>query len=227
MEVGMHREKADRMDEIVDHVHRRSFGRRGVSTRHTFFLFLLYLNENLFAWKPKLQGWTKKNIIPWNVFYFNRNTPAHEPWCFERLTQIYHWSRQACCYRCSRLRYDIWLTLRTWLSDWIDWLSTDHVGGHIKASNWVPSSTLDVRLPELLRTLKDKEMVVFHCALSQQRGPSAALRYARERERTLSPEEYQKQEVYVLEGGFVQWQEKYGKDEQLTEAYAEDIWQEY
>ncbi|OQE32091.1 hypothetical protein PENSTE_c001G04395 [Penicillium steckii] len=109
----------------------------------------------------------------------------------------------------------------------IDVRDSDHVGGHIKASNWVPSSTLDVRLPELLRTLKDKEMVVFHCALSQQRGPSAALRYARERERTLSPEEYQKQEVYVLEGGFVQWQEKYGKDEQLTEAYAEDIWQEY
>lgn len=82
-------------------------------------------------------------------------------------------------------------------------------------------------MPELLRTLKDKEKVVFHCALSQQRGPSAALRYARERERTLSPEECQKQEVYVLEGGFVQWQEKYGKDEQLTEAYVEDIWQEY
>lgn len=82
-------------------------------------------------------------------------------------------------------------------------------------------------MPELLRTLQNKEKVIFHCALSQQRGPSAALRYARERERTLSPEEYQKQEVYVLEGGFVQWQEKYGKDEQLTEAYAEDIWREY
>lgn len=91
----------------------------------------------------------------------------------------------------------------------------------------MPSAYLDVRLPELLRTLKDKEKVVFHCALSQQRGPSAALRYARERERTLSPEEYQKQEVYVLEGGFVKWQEKYGKDKQLTEAYVEDIWQEY
>lgn len=82
-------------------------------------------------------------------------------------------------------------------------------------------------MPELLRTLKDKEMVIFHCALSQQRGPSSALRYARERERILGPEEYQKQEVFVLEGGFVQWQEKYGKDEKLTEAYVEDIWQEY
>lgn len=82
-------------------------------------------------------------------------------------------------------------------------------------------------MPELIRTLKDKEKVVFHCALSQQRGPSAALQYARERERTYGVEESQKQAVYVLDGGFVRWQEKYGKDARLTEAYAEDIWREY
>ncbi|EAU34855.1 conserved hypothetical protein [Aspergillus terreus NIH2624] len=109
----------------------------------------------------------------------------------------------------------------------IDVRDSDHVGGHIYSSTWVPSSSLDYRLPELIRTLQDKEKVVFHCALSQQRGPSAALRYARERERVLGPEESKKQEVYVLEGGFVQWQEKYGKDERLTEAYVEDIWREY
>jgi Cdc25 family phosphatase len=101
------------------------------------------------------------------------------------------------------------------------------VGGHILSSTWIPSSSLDCRLPELIRTLQDKEKVVFHCALSQQRGPSAALRYARERERVLGAEESQKQEVYVLEGGFVQWQEKYGNDTRLTEAYVEDIWREY
>jgi Cdc25 family phosphatase len=78
-----------------------------------------------------------------------------------------------------------------------------------------------------VRTLKHKEKVVFHCALSQQRGPSAALKYARERERMLGSEESHKQEVFVLEGGFVQWQEKYGKDVRLTEAYVEDIWREY
>ena len=86
-----------------------------------------------------------------------------------------------------------------------------------------------MKIPELVRTLADKEKVIFHCALSQQRGPSAALKYARERERMLGGEgeESHKQEVYVLEGGFVQWQEKYGKDVRLTEAYVEDIWQEY
>ena len=71
------------------------------------------------------------------------------------------------------------------------------------------------------------DTVVFHCALSQQRGPSAALRYLRERERILGEEECKKQEVYVLEGGFVQWQDKYGNDERLTEAYVADIWREY
>ncbi|KAA8650500.1 phosphatase YCH1 [Aspergillus tanneri] len=109
----------------------------------------------------------------------------------------------------------------------IDVRDSDHVGGHITSSTWVPSSSLDHRMPELIRTLKDKEKVVFHCALSQQRGPSAALRYVRERESVLDGEESKKQEVYILEGGFVQWQEKYGKDTRLTEAYVEDIWQEY
>jgi Cdc25 family phosphatase len=106
-------------------------------------------------------------------------------------------------------------------------IQIDHVGGHIRSSTWVPSSTLDVRMPELIRTLKDKKMVVFHCALSQQRGPSAALRYTRQRESTLGAEESPKQQVFVLDGGFVEWQQKYGNDTQLTEAYAADVWEEY
>ena len=100
----------------------------------------------------------------------------------------------------------------------------DHIGGHIHSSTWIPSASLDLYLPELVRTLKDKETVVFHCALSQQRGPAAALRYARERERVAS--NGSAQEIYVLDGGFVQWQQKYGKDTRLTEAYVEDIWDE-
>lgn len=105
--------------------------------------------------------------------------------------------------------------------------SPDHIGGHIYGSTWVPSATLELRIPELVRTLKDKETVVFHCALSQQRGPSAALRYARAREGAVGAEESHNQKVYVLEGGFVQWQEKFGNDKRLTEAYVEDIWREY
>ncbi|OJD16246.1 hypothetical protein AJ78_03583 [Emergomyces pasteurianus Ep9510] len=104
---------------------------------------------------------------------------------------------------------------------------TDHVGGHIFSSTWHPSSTLNENMPDLINTLRDKEKVVFHCALSQERGPSAALKYIREREQVLGKEESAKQTVFVLDGGFVLWQEKYGEDQRLTQAYVKDIWEEY
>ncbi|KAF2734603.1 Cdc25 family phosphatase-like protein Ibp1 [Polyplosphaeria fusca] len=128
----------------------------------------------------------------------------------------------------------------------IDVRDNDHIGGHIRGSTWVPSSELDYKTPELVRTLKDKDVVVFHCALSQQRGPSAALRYLREKAR-LDPEssteskgvvkegegegegkkggEGDAQKVYVLEGGFTKWQERFGEDKRLTEGYQKDIWE--
>jgi rhodanese-related sulfurtransferase len=118
----------------------------------------------------------------------------------------------------------------------IDVRDSDYIGGHIRGCTNVPSPTLDYRVPELVRTLKDKEVVVFHCALSQQRGPGAALRYLREREKVMKllakdggsekderkegegegegdeedgkSEERKEQQVFVLDGGFVKWQEK-------------------
>ena len=33
------------------------------------------------------------------------------------------------------------------------------------------------------------------------------------------------QRVYVLKGGFTEWQEKYGEDQKLTEGYQKDIWE--
>lgn len=146
----------------------------------------------------------------------------------------------------------------------VDVRDADHIGGHISSSMHIPSSSLDYRIPELIRKLADKQIVVFHCALSQQRGPSAALRYLREKkssdlagktsdgctaevadtevdeeekadagkedvvekvgvegekqakretavlknaEPIPEPRDMEKQEVYVLDGGFVKWQE--------------------
>ncbi|KAI5211851.1 hypothetical protein AUEXF2481DRAFT_95035 [Aureobasidium subglaciale EXF-2481] len=117
----------------------------------------------------------------------------------------------------------------------IDVRDSDYIGGHITGGTNIPANTLDYKIPELVRTLGDKEVVVFHCALSQQRGPGAALRYLRERERVggKGKEEQEKegegkkrgQTVYVLDGGFVKWQEVYGEDKELTEAYEKDIWE--
>ncbi|KAF7846132.1 hypothetical protein BT93_L5185 [Corymbia citriodora subsp. variegata] len=101
----------------------------------------------------------------------------------------------------------------------IDVRDSDYVGGHIAGGTNVPVNTQDYRIPELVRTLKDKDTVVFHCALSQQRGPRSALRYLRERERMLGGHvekadggagdapTVKGQTVYILEGGFVKWQE--------------------
>lgn len=119
----------------------------------------------------------------------------------------------------------------------IDVRDSDYIGGHIANGINVPTHTHDYRMPELVRTLKDKETVVFHCALSQQRGPSSALRYLREKERVEAGKGEEGkgekevkgedgaegvkadvardgegvvkngQTVYVLEGGFVKWQE--------------------
>jgi hypothetical protein len=34
------------------------------------------------------------------------------------------------------------------------------------------------------------------------------------------------QKVYVLDRGFVGWQEKYGEDERLTEGYRKELWKD-
>jgi rhodanese-related sulfurtransferase len=124
----------------------------------------------------------------------------------------------------------------------IDVRDSDFIGGHIRGCKNVPAPTLDWKMPELVRELKQKEVVVFHCALSQQRGPSAALKYLRERNRlfpglgrktdesgetgeSAEKEVKKEQKVYVLDGGFVRWQEKFGEDKRLTEGYVKDIWE--
>lgn len=129
----------------------------------------------------------------------------------------------------------------------IDVRDSDHIGGNIKGSTWVPLHQLDARIPELVRTLKDKEKVVFHCMLSQQRGPKAALMYARAKQRAEAKEQANlppdkasandplsqrhttenkafPQEICVLEGGFGSWQALYGEDPRLTVDYKPDLW---
>ena len=165
----------------------------------------------------------------------------------------------------SNLKYSILLIESSRLTHF-----ADHIGGHILGSTHVPSQTLDYKMPELVRKLKDKDTGVFHCALSQQRGPGAALRYMRERERLLgaaprvdgakwekegsklgnrqgeigneekeedgkgdgnrndggNSENVNEQEVYVLDRGFVGWQERFGEDERLTEGYRKELWKD-
>ncbi|PHH71195.1 hypothetical protein CDD82_6683 [Ophiocordyceps australis] len=113
----------------------------------------------------------------------------------------------------------------------VDVRDQDYIGGHIRGSIHMPSQQLDDTMATLVSRLRDKKAVVFHCALSQQRGPSAALRYLRERDAALQSlgerqAEETPQSVYVLDRGFTGWQEKYGEDERLTEGYRKELWQD-
>ena len=89
-------------------------------------------------------------------------------------------------------------------------------------------------MPTLVRKLQGKKTVVFHCALSQERGPGAALKYTRATRKKEAPkgckegeaENNDEQTVYVLDRGFVGWQEEYGEDERLTTAYSKEIWKD-
>ncbi|KAK8143619.1 hypothetical protein G3M48_006967 [Beauveria asiatica] len=103
-------------------------------------------------------------------------------------------------------------------------ISINYLGGHIRGGIHAASEQLDALMPTLLRRLEGKKTVVFHCALSQQRGPSAALRYLRERTATSSSGESPQQEVLVLDRGFEGWRQVYGEDERLTEGYRKDLW---
>ncbi|KAF3929807.1 hypothetical protein ABW19_dt0210610 [Dactylella cylindrospora] len=122
----------------------------------------------------------------------------------------------------------------------VDVRDHDFIGGHIHHAFHRPSSSFSDHLNILLVELQPYDTVVFHCSLSQQRGPSAALAYMKERahiearkyisssdEDELLAQKIQgddKQQVYVLDGGFADWQEKYGDDERLTENYNREIW---
>ncbi|KAK5991342.1 CDC25-like phosphatase YCH1 [Cladobotryum mycophilum] len=92
----------------------------------------------------------------------------------------------------------------------VDVRDDDYIGGHIKGSTNVPSVQIDAMMPTLVRKLKDKKTV--RDGLLGQIVDGAS-----EKE----------QEVYVLDKGFVGWQEVYGTDERLTEGYRKELWENY
>ncbi|KAH3682166.1 hypothetical protein WICPIJ_006863 [Wickerhamomyces pijperi] len=103
----------------------------------------------------------------------------------------------------------------------IDVRDIDHAGGHIINSIHFPYDRISFEtILKLQSEISNSDDIVFHCALSQQRGPSSALRFLR----TVDPEWLKDRNVWVLRGGFVNWQEHYGEDTALTEGYVKDIW---
>ncbi|CAB4256453.1 similar to Saccharomyces cerevisiae YGR203W YCH1 Phosphatase with sequence similarity to Cdc25p, Arr2p and Mih1p [Maudiozyma barnettii] len=100
----------------------------------------------------------------------------------------------------------------------VDVRGHDHIGGHIKGSVNIASSKFVNEMANLKQRMENDEIkiVVFHCAQSQQRGPSAALKFLR-----YSDGEF---DVRILRGGFIEWQQRYGLDTGLTSGYIKDLW---
>lgn len=94
-------------------------------------------------------------------------------------------------------------------------LDDDFEGGNIVSARNVPSTKFADQVEDLVYgPLKDYKQVIFHCHLSQQRGPKAAGMYAKARQAALDSGSLKQaaqpqQEVLVLRGGFSEFQDKY------------------
>jgi len=139
-------------------------------------------------------------------------------------------------YSFSDLQFVHSKTLRQWLGSGsptgsgklaiVDVRDSDYVGGHIKGCWHYPAGNFHETLPQLRQRLVENEIddVVFHCALSQVRGPKSALRFLRSLE-SANDSQLDLMKVWVLQGGFTSWQGHYGEDATVTEDYAKDLWQ--
>ncbi|KAL5717020.1 protein-tyrosine-phosphatase [Ranunculus cassubicifolius] len=74
---------------------------------------------------------------------------------------------------------------------------------HIAGSLHYPSSTFSDKISDLVQDVKGKDTLVFHCALSQVRGPSCAKSFANYLTRL--KEDVGVKNVLVLERGFNGW----------------------
>ncbi|KAG1748740.1 Rhodanese-like domain-containing protein [Suillus lakei] len=81
----------------------------------------------------------------------------------------------------------------------------DWKGGNIKGSRNYPSQRFLLEVDDLIKRTKDVPIMIFHCALSQERGPKAARIY----EETRNALHDANHTVYVLQGGFLQFGQSY------------------
>ncbi|KZT32889.1 Rhodanese-like protein [Sistotremastrum suecicum HHB10207 ss-3] len=108
----------------------------------------------------------------------------------------------------------------------VDVRDEDHAGGNITNSAHWPSEEFEEGVHKLIAESKHLQKIVFHCALSQQRGPFAARHYAqiREHEARKSPHDFANQEILILRSGFTGWQQLYKDDAELVVNWDPERW---
>ncbi|GAA6033559.1 hypothetical protein JCM8097_001455 [Rhodosporidiobolus ruineniae] len=137
----------------------------------------------------------------------------------------------------------------------VDCRDEDFAGGNIPGAIRAPSEQrTDASIRKLVEELKDVPKVVFHCSLSQVRGPKTARIYAEaaaaahlpltaaptsssstdpaEAAKHFSPNPFEgrkegEQEVLVLRDGFKNWQALYKNDPVLVENHDKAVWVDY
>ncbi|KAJ2685496.1 Cdc25 phosphatase Ibp1, partial [Coemansia spiralis] len=111
----------------------------------------------------------------------------------------------------------------------VDVRDEDYHIGHIPGAVNVPAHDIRRRAGELIDEYQAVPLVVFHCALSQQRGPKSARIYSeivQERLKTEQPDaSLARQTVQVLRGGFVGWADRFLRSKpELVEDFDQARW---
>ncbi|KAG5636496.1 hypothetical protein H0H81_007830 [Sphagnurus paluster] len=106
----------------------------------------------------------------------------------------------------------------------VDVRDDDFEGGNIKGCLNKPSRNFLTSVDALVKDTKDVPLVIFHCALSQVRGPKAARIYEETRQ-NLQEEGEAPYEVAVLREGFTQFQYKFKDDPTLVENWDKETWE--
>lgn len=113
----------------------------------------------------------------------------------------------------------------------IDVRDADFPYGNIVGCTNIPSTELHLNVEKYVEQHLDKDKLVFHCALSQVRGPKAANRFKNALEEIMADEEKKVAmglvegklpEIYVLRGGFSKFQEEFGDAADLVENLTEE-----
>ncbi|CAH0477186.1 unnamed protein product [Peronospora belbahrii] len=100
----------------------------------------------------------------------------------------------------------------------IDVRDTDYAGGHIRSAVNIPEDHFmdDHDVDALVDKYKDEDLIVFHCMMSQVRGPSCAKRF-KSRMEIMLQDTAPKPRVLLLHGGYERFGSIYKNETDLIE----------
>ncbi|OMJ24405.1 Dual specificity phosphatase ibp1 [Smittium culicis] len=115
----------------------------------------------------------------------------------------------------------------------VDVRDSDYIGGHIPGALNIPSYEIRDKVDEIAKKYCNIPLLVFHCALSQVRGPKSARIYhefvgnvimsQHSAYKDIIPK-LEEQQVSVLTGGFSDWYDEFKNEPDMLEDIDHDLW---